>query len=149
MLADLRVHSLVPAATPESIYGDKLVALAKRPYLKMRDFFDLWWLRTQMNVRLSDDALLATMRRSAACYDYSDAQIAEGCQKLLTYPPETAGDIRSNLVAFLPPRVYEQYQVIVDENAGDAFDQMYAHAMSEVSRLHEAIGAKVSLEVMA
>lgn len=36
----------VQAASLEAIFRDKLLALAARPYLKYRDVFDLWWLRT-------------------------------------------------------------------------------------------------------
>jgi hypothetical protein len=38
---------LVNAANPEEILVDKLHALVGRKYLKHRDVFDLWWLRTQ------------------------------------------------------------------------------------------------------
>jgi predicted nucleotidyltransferase component of viral defense system len=39
--------SIVPSASLNSVYHDKLHALADRPYLKWRDLFDIWWMRTQ------------------------------------------------------------------------------------------------------
>jgi predicted nucleotidyltransferase component of viral defense system len=45
------VKAMLPAATLDSVYADKILAIAGRPYLKPRDFFDLWWLRTQQGVK--------------------------------------------------------------------------------------------------
>ncbi|HAH07219.1 MAG TPA: hypothetical protein DCM05_11975 [Elusimicrobia bacterium] len=39
--------TLVPAESREEILADKVAAIAGRPYLKGRDFFDLWLLRSQ------------------------------------------------------------------------------------------------------
>lgn len=43
----LRTTATIPAAQREWIYHDKVHAIADRGYLKWRDLFDLWWLRTQ------------------------------------------------------------------------------------------------------
>lgn len=40
----IRVDAMLPAATLESAYFDKLTAFATRPFLKWRDLFDFWWL---------------------------------------------------------------------------------------------------------
>ena len=37
----------VPAATLESALADKMVAFATRPFLKWRDLFDVWWIRSR------------------------------------------------------------------------------------------------------
>jgi predicted nucleotidyltransferase component of viral defense system len=37
----------IPAADREWIYHDKIHAIADRGFVKWRDIFDLWWLRTQ------------------------------------------------------------------------------------------------------
>lgn len=56
---------LVPAETREEILADKVAAIAGRPYLKGRDFFDLWLLRSQ-GVRL-DMALLRRKLEDYSC----------------------------------------------------------------------------------
>lgn len=43
-------ESALPVAELRSAYCDKLVALSTRPFLKWRDIFDIWWLRTQNNL---------------------------------------------------------------------------------------------------
>lgn len=40
------VWTIIPTESREEILADKLAAIAGRPYLKGRDFFDLWFLRT-------------------------------------------------------------------------------------------------------
>lgn len=42
------VTPMVPVATPQMIYADKIMALGLRKVFKTRDVFDLWWLRTQV-----------------------------------------------------------------------------------------------------
>jgi predicted nucleotidyltransferase component of viral defense system len=138
-VSDLRVRSMIPAAHPESIYGDKLVAMAKRQYVKQRDFFDLWWLATQMGgaVDLTDPAqLYEAVRRSAACYRYSDEEIAEGMNLFLETPAEAADEIEENLKAFLPPQFHRRLA------STGAFQEMYTHAMEEGSRLLMTIEAR-------
>jgi predicted nucleotidyltransferase component of viral defense system len=43
--------SIVHVETPEEILSDKLRALFERPYLKGRDFYDLWFLQTLLEAR--------------------------------------------------------------------------------------------------
>ncbi len=128
-MGELMVHSVIPAAHPESIYGDKLIALAKRPYMKARDFFDLWWLKTQLSVNIDNDDLYGVMRRSADCYLYSDEEILVGLNSLTMKPPNLAREIEKNLSAFLPQKLHSRMKT-----AG-AFDDMYRHAMAEGQRL--------------
>jgi len=53
----VQVSPMIPTADAESVVADKVVALAFRPYIKERDFFDLWWLIEQHGcARPSDDA---------------------------------------------------------------------------------------------
>jgi predicted nucleotidyltransferase component of viral defense system len=39
-----RPHTVIVVQTPAEILSDKVRALLERPYLKGRDFFDLWYL---------------------------------------------------------------------------------------------------------
>jgi len=48
--------TIIPTESQEEIFADKLTAVAGRPYVKGRDFFDLWFLKTQ-GVRLRPDLL--------------------------------------------------------------------------------------------
>jgi predicted nucleotidyltransferase component of viral defense system len=139
--SDLTVRSLMPVALPESIYGDKLVALAKRRYLKCRDFYDLWWLHSQLGVRPGGAAIYDVARRSADCYAYSDGDLADSLHDFQTHPAEVARDIEQNLAAFLPASVYEALAAPARGQDGNTFDVMYRHAMAETGRLLDAIGA--------
>lgn len=139
--SDLTVRSLIPAAAPESLYGDKLIALAKRPYLKPRDFFDLWWLSSQLGVRLDDARLHDVTRRSADCYVYTDGDLIAGLTQLQEHPPELARDLEANLKVFLPPKIHAHLA------RSGGFDEMYRHVMAETGRLAARLSGRTDPEV--
>lgn len=140
-LGALTVHSLVPAAAPEAIYGDKMVALAKRPYTKPRDFFDLWWLTSQLGISPDDARLYDVARRSADCYLYTDADLREGLALLLEQPPDLARELESNLKIFLPSKLHSH----LARTGG--FDEMYTHVMTEAGRLATMLKERVAPEI--
>lgn len=82
---------LVPAESREELLADKLVAIAGRPYLKGRDFFDLWFLRSQ-GVLLDAGLLRRKLK------DYGAAP--EGLRRRGREVNE--GILRGDLEAFLP-----------------------------------------------
>jgi predicted nucleotidyltransferase component of viral defense system len=135
-VSELTVHSVIPAAHPESIYGDKLVALAKRDYLKPRDFFDLWWLTNKLGVSISDDELYDVVRRSADCYTYDDAELVAGFDALLSHGSETVREVEENLAAFLPVRLHRTL------SSTGAFGEMYEHVRAEAVRTRRVIEAR-------
>ena len=128
----LTINSLIPAATMNSIYGDKLVALAKRDYLKPRDFFDLWWLNKIMNKTYDDDKMIQIMEKSAQCYRYNNEEIAQGMQRLMQNSQDMARTIEINLQQFLPLDYRNGFRE-------DIYLEMYEHAMSEANRMANLI----------
>jgi hypothetical protein len=132
-LNDLDIDSLIsdtliPVATPESIYADKIVALAKRDYLKFRDFFDLWWLNTVLNINTQQNQYQDKIMTTASLYSYSKEEIVEGLKILQQQPLETIEQIEKNLKVFLPEIVYKK--MLKDES----FKQIFATVMSEASK---------------
>jgi hypothetical protein len=138
-ISELTVHSVIPAAHPESIYGDKLVALAKREYLKPRDFFDLWWLTNKLGVAIGDDELYDVVRRSAVCYAYADSDLVTGLDCLLSHGPEIVRGLEENLSLFLPVRLH---RVLA---ASGAFAEMYEHVRAEALRTRRVLEARMAL----
>jgi predicted nucleotidyltransferase component of viral defense system len=59
-----RPNAVIVAETPEEILSDKVRALLERRYLKGRDLFDLWYLRTV----LKTDAQIEVVRRKFQMY---------------------------------------------------------------------------------
>jgi hypothetical protein len=51
----LNLNIMLPAATLQSSYVDKLTAFATRPFLKMRDIFDFWWISNNAQFELPKD----------------------------------------------------------------------------------------------
>lgn len=69
--ARIRIDSMLPAATLESAYYDKLTAFATRRHLKWRDLFDFWWLsKTGATPWLakSDDAVAERLLHHLSAY---------------------------------------------------------------------------------
>ena len=50
-----RANTIIVAETPEEILSDKVRSLLERPYLKGRDFFDIWYLHTFLKTAVSVD----------------------------------------------------------------------------------------------
>jgi predicted nucleotidyltransferase component of viral defense system len=63
-----RISNPVPAATLETVYSDKLTALATRPYLKWRDIYDLWWIGTQTDARLDLPSVTRQFLHNVSAY---------------------------------------------------------------------------------
>ncbi len=79
------VKAMLPAATLDSIYADKILAIAGRPYLKPRDFFDLWWLRTQQGIKAPPEQgnLIERITTAAAMYGKTPKDTLAGLEKFL------------------------------------------------------------------
>lgn len=128
----LSISNPVPAATLETAYADKLVALATRPHLKWRDLYDLWWIGTQTSAQLDIDAVseqfLANIRA------YTPAQGLPPAQALELFLQRPAEDIERqadpDLRNWLPPRMWQRLQ-------GDGVRQIVSyvqHAVHTVSQ---------------
>src|SRR5690606_6637250 len=55
----VRMRAQLPMATLDSVFCDKLVAVAGRPYIKWRDIFDLWWISQSREFTRPDPQVLA------------------------------------------------------------------------------------------
>lgn len=66
----VRVSSMLPMATLNSVMCDKLVAVANRRYFKARDIFDMYWIQQERSyVRPAPQALAADVLFHASAYD--------------------------------------------------------------------------------
>ena len=55
----VRLRAQLPMATLDSVFCDKLVAMAGREYIKWRDIFDVWWISQSKDFKRPDDQMLA------------------------------------------------------------------------------------------
>lgn len=78
--SETRIYSegLLPVAELRSAYCDKLVALSTRPFLKWRDIFDIWWLRTQNDIDpLKDPEFLPFFQHNLSAYSVPEGMTLE------------------------------------------------------------------------
>jgi predicted nucleotidyltransferase component of viral defense system len=104
-----RPNAVLVAETPPEILSDKIRALLERPYLKGRDLFDLWYLRTVLNVAADREIIERKFRmyawpfRAARNPDFFANPSPEARAELTTA-------IREDLSRFLPPAVLAVHQ---------------------------------------
>lgn len=55
----VRLRAQLPIATLDSVFCDKLVAMAGRPYTKWRDIFDMWWISQSREFKRPADSVIA------------------------------------------------------------------------------------------
>lgn len=88
----------------KELLADKLNAIADRPYVKERDFFDLWYLRTVLKAPLDIPLFKRKLR------DYHAKSPKDILKKRLT--ELNASDIFQNMSLFLPLR----YRHVLEAN---------------------------------
>ena len=107
------VTTMLPAATLDSVYADKILAIGGRPYLKPRDFFDLWWLRTQQGVKGPSEHgnLVERIATAAAMYGKTTGDALAGLEKFLRSRDvgEVTGILARDLPRWLPEAMVKQF----------------------------------------
>lgn len=105
------VSNAAPAAALETAYCDKLTAFATRPYLKMRDVFDLWWIGTQTDADLAMPKVTAQFLHNVTAYEtINDLAPAAALRKFLEQDPEAMFiKAEEELKQWLPEQVWQRY----------------------------------------
>jgi len=104
-----RPNAVVVAESIPEIFSDKIRALLERRYLKGRDIFDLWYLRTALNAAADKEMIERKFRmytwpfQAARDIDFFADPSPEARDKLKTA-------IRDDLSRFLPPEVLAVHQ---------------------------------------
>lgn len=115
----VRLHATIPAAQREWIYHDKMHAIADRPFLKWRDLFDVWWLRTQskgdagrgLTPPWEDSKFWERANVVNAMYHGQPSGLIPGLKKFLALDPEhVAIAAEKDLAPFLPPKLWERFK---------------------------------------
>lgn len=118
----VNIRPMLMVASEEALIVDKLFALAFRHSLKERDIFDLWYLTTQRDVRLTAEQLNYFIDVSLDVGPEGETrelffQSLERRLKEVEAPERVAG-LRTNLEHWLPKNVY---RMLCD---GDVFEEM-------------------------
>jgi predicted nucleotidyltransferase component of viral defense system len=123
-------------ATPKSIYGDKIKCIATREYLKPRDFFDLWWLKTQLSQYIpnNETEIYKTIRHSADCYETKNLDLINGFERILHLNREdTIELIKENLKNFIPEDTYLQML------KNDSFSEIFDNLQNEIKKCSDIV----------
>jgi predicted nucleotidyltransferase component of viral defense system len=104
-----RPNTVLVAETLSEILSDKIRALFERRYLKGRDIFDIWYLRTALNTAADKDMIERKLRmyiwsfHAARDFDFF-------ANPLPGMRDEMIRAIREDLSRFLPPHVFAVHQ---------------------------------------
>jgi len=99
--------SILVVETADEILSDKIRALFEGKFLKGRDVFDLWWLTTQMGVRVPRHLVERKMNLYKAAFTPK--------RDLSFFQTDSAADalgeaLRTDLPRFIPPAILSVYQ---------------------------------------
>lgn len=99
--------SIILAETPEEILSDKIRALYERKYIKGRDIYDIWSIRTQLKVPPN----WITVRKKLAMYQalFVPAREADYFQQRGS-SSSIVGALKRDLPRFLPQNIISMYQ---------------------------------------
>jgi hypothetical protein len=104
-----RPNAVLVVETLPEILSDKIRALLERRYLKGRDVFDLWYLRTSLNAAADREMIERKFRMYAWPF-----QAARSLDFFADLSPEVREElktaIREDLYRFLPPEVLAVHQ---------------------------------------
>jgi len=104
-----RPSAVLVAETKEEILSDKVRALLERRYLKGRDIFDVWFLRTVLKAGAEPGLIERKLRMYAAPF-----QAARGLEFFIAPSAEARtvliAAIENDLSRFLPPEVLEVHR---------------------------------------
>lgn len=97
-------QSFLPVATLDELLLDKVHAIAMRPYMKARDFYDIWYLSAQNVLRPRDESWLEGLARHATMYgDSADELPGKFTAKLAAVNNQQSRDqMVSDLRQWLP-----------------------------------------------
>jgi len=104
-----RANTIIVAETAEEILSDKVRSLLERPYLKGRDFFDLWYLHTVLKTAASAD----NVKRKLSLYraNFTAKRGLDFYAKPASKEKELMREaIEQDLSRFLPPDVMSVHQ---------------------------------------
>ena len=88
----------MPMATLEAAYADKLVAITNRSFLKLHDFFDMWWIGNRIDANPAETADRALHHSTAYCLR-NGPTFHESLRKFLNRP-----DLQSAVMTEINPR---------------------------------------------
>lgn len=106
------LQPVVRVEDPEEILADKVTALALRTYLKGRDLWDIYYLCIERNISIP----WSLVYRKVLDYDSTKSEFDEKIEKTVDKINLQGGNILKNeLERFLPPRIFEQYRLMLPD----------------------------------
>lgn len=131
----------IPAAEREWIYHDKIHAIADRGFVKWRDVFDLWWLRTQSESETGVGLRKPTdhadfMAKSAvvnAMYDSTPEGMVPGLRKFIDIPDvDLIKKAQDEMYKYLPDEIWKRMWP-------GQFDEIITFVKSELTHIAKLI----------
>lgn len=110
----MQMTSLIPAAEMSTVFCDKLVAFSTRPYVKWRDIFDVWWLRTKHHgdsvATINGQELKERYLHQLTAYNIpGDLSPEDSLARFLVIDTEKlVKDAEVDLMKFLPQQLWKQ-----------------------------------------
>ncbi len=144
-----RLDVVVPVATPQMLYVDKIFAMAFRPNPKWRDFFDVWWMRSQMRPFLPAphewrQEFVENVKTNLEIYGRMELELLQALKSRVNpqaKPPASSWEdgLRAELANWLPESFFRSLDTL------DGFRIMAGFVEQEIHRVIEILGEPAGL----
>jgi len=106
------LNPAVRVEDPSEILADKIIALGRRPYLKGRDIWDIYFLITEKQIFIPWNLVF----KKGTDYGSTPKTLKDGLIKASKKIKEEGNSVLSNEMSrFLPPSLFDQYHDIFDD----------------------------------
>lgn len=134
---ELEAYEEISAATLDTIWADKIMAMSARPVMKWRDVYDMGFAMERLG-GVSDDDLFERLSVACSSYRSNMKSIHEGPGRdYLANLPETFATFRDDIRSWLPGMAYDK---ALDNGKLEAYHQV---CVEQISRAREMIAERV------
>ena len=135
---DLPVKPFATVGTLKMLYIDKILAVAARPYLKTRDFFDLWWIRQSNSLPGHQNWLnefLDKLEFDCSIYDIAMEDIQNKLARFVEHTDflTLKEQLQADLENWLPNNLYQMFK------NNDTFEEMVHFAEQELQSVQDTL----------
>lgn len=132
----IEAYDAIPAATLDTIWADKIMAMSARPAMKWRDVYDMGYVMAHMEP-VSDDALYERLEVACASYRSSMGAIRTGLQRdYLATLPESYDTFRTDMETWLPGMAFDKAIEL------GSLETYHAACVAQIDRAQEMIASR-------
>ena len=134
----IETYHPIPAATLDTIWADKIMAMSARPAMKWRDVYDMGYVMDHMG-QMSDDDLYKRLEVACASYRSSMTTICDGLQRdYLADLSSNYQTFKNDMQSWLPGMAFDKAEEL------GALEKYHEACVTQIDRARMMINARVA-----